>query len=63
MLLIRYGAAYIEGLEVHHECGVRRCVNPEHLVPLTRAEHAAVHAEVPLEELMRLKLEELIRAA
>ncbi len=27
------------GLELHHLCGVPACVNPEHLRPLTRAEH------------------------
>lgn len=27
--------------EIHHECGVRLCVNPAHLVEVTRAEHMA----------------------
>lgn len=27
------------GLDLHHKCEVRACVNPEHLEPLTRAEH------------------------
>lgn len=26
------------GYEIHHECGVRLCVNPQHLRPLTREE-------------------------
>lgn len=33
-----------EGRELHHRCENERCVNPEHLEPLTRAEHVAVHA-------------------
>lgn len=28
-----------EGLEIHHVCGVRRCVNVQHLVTLTKHEH------------------------
>lgn len=32
-----------EGHEIHHLCGVRCCVNPEHLEALTRAEHLAKH--------------------
>ena len=33
----------LEGRDVHHLCGVRECVNPEHLVPVTAAEHALIH--------------------
>lgn len=28
------------GLQIHHRCGVRRCVNPEHLEALTPREHS-----------------------
>ena len=31
-------------LVLHHECQVRACVNPAHLVPMTRSEHVALHA-------------------
>lgn len=31
------------GHELHHDCEVRRCVNVDHLQPLTRAEHEAAH--------------------
>jgi hypothetical protein len=28
-----------DGHEVHHTCGVRHCVNPEHLATMPRSEH------------------------
>jgi hypothetical protein len=33
---------------LHHTCEVRRCVNPEHLEPLTRGEHAKRHRAIEL---------------
>lgn len=35
-----------EGFEVHHECGVRCCVNPAHLQALSRDEHMQTHTDV-----------------
>lgn len=32
-----------EGLELHHDCCQQSCLNPEHLRPLSRAEHARFH--------------------
>ena len=32
-----------EGYQVHHECGVRPCVNPEHLVALSATTHHELH--------------------
>jgi hypothetical protein len=32
-----------EGYIVHHECEVRRCVNPNHLVAIPRGEHPYHH--------------------
>ena len=29
---------------LHHECGTKACVNPSHLVPLTRSAHSRLHA-------------------
>lgn len=31
------------GQQIHHTCGTRTCVNPEHLVSLTAAQHNAIH--------------------
>lgn len=31
------------GEVVHHVCGVKRCVNPDHLKVMTKAEHTAEH--------------------
>ena len=38
----RYGALP-EGAELHHKCGVKSCINPEHLEALTRLEHKRRH--------------------
>lgn len=35
------------GHELHHTCGVKRCVNPAHLEPLTPAEHKRRHRARP----------------
>ena len=32
------------GVEIHHECRNKSCVNPDHLKPLTPSEHTLTHA-------------------
>jgi hypothetical protein len=34
------------GRELHHRCDVKSCVRPDHLVPLTRAEHTAIDGRI-----------------
>ena len=36
-----------DGHVVHHKCGVRRCVNVDHLEAMTNAAHAALHHPRP----------------
>lgn len=33
------------GMQIHHTCGVRLCVNTAHLIALTIAQHNAAHAQ------------------
>jgi len=37
-----------DGLDLHHTCEIRNCVNPTHLVPLTTKEHLALHPQTSL---------------
>jgi hypothetical protein len=32
-----------KGHEMHHTCGNVRCINPDHLVAVTKVEHSAAH--------------------
>ena len=32
-----------EGKVLHHKCEVKRCINPDHLEPLTQSEHMKHH--------------------
>ena len=42
---IQNGPAPSPKHEVHHICFDHRCVNPEHMIWVTRAKHQAIHAE------------------
>jgi hypothetical protein len=35
-----------DGLMLHHKCEQTFCVNPEHLIPVTRVEHKRLHKEM-----------------
>lgn len=36
-----------DGLECHHYCGTRNCVNPLHIEAMPRALHTALHGRMP----------------
>jgi hypothetical protein len=43
----RFVGSIRDGYELHHRCGERACVNPEHLVEVTRARHMAIEGRRP----------------
>jgi hypothetical protein len=46
-----YNGAIPAGNETHHECENRRCINPGHLVVVSKAEHLRLHDGVSLKNL------------
>jgi hypothetical protein len=32
-----------KGYDIHHRCGIKLCVCPEHLAPLARSQHIELH--------------------
>lgn len=44
------GRAVLATEDVHHSCGVGRCVEPSHLVVMPMEEHWALHAETQAQE-------------
>jgi len=38
------------GKHLHHLCGVTRCVNPEHLIPVTPSEHSRYSISLKLDD-------------
>ena len=49
MLMHRHVMGAPAGSHVHHLCGVRSCVNPEHLEVMTADQHNELHANVRAE--------------
>ena len=43
LYVFAYGP-YRSDMTMHHLCGVRLCVNPDHQVPLTTMQHGGLHA-------------------
>lgn len=37
-----HGRALPVGMELHHRCRIRRCVNPDHCEPLTKTNHTSI---------------------
>ena len=44
----------ITGLELHHKCNFRACVNPTHLEALTTSEHARRHSSLDINRQCKL---------
>ena len=42
-----------DGAMLHHLCGVRECVNPSHLIPVTHLEHATHHPKPQVDTCQR----------
>lgn len=38
-----FGTEYLSGVHIHHECGTRLCVRPDHLKEMDQSEHMALH--------------------
>jgi hypothetical protein len=36
----------LPGHQIHHKCGTRECVNPDHLEQLTQSDHLSEHPHV-----------------
>lgn len=45
-----------EGVQLHHRCETKACVNPAHLRPLTQREHSREHARLSLSDLEEIRL-------
>ena len=40
------GEELVDGLVIHHTCGSRLCVNPEHMVQVSRGDHNTMHHDI-----------------
>ena len=43
------------GQDLHHLCGVRDCVNPDHLEPLPEVEHLRRHASLTVDDVREIR--------
>lgn len=44
-----------EGMHLHHRCGMRACVNPEHLEVASQLEHNRSHAKLTMESAREIR--------
>jgi hypothetical protein len=51
---------YPRGSQLHHHCGQKACLNPDHQIPLSRMQHAGLHAILRRRDWMDLPVPERI---
>ena len=44
-----------DGYVLHHECKHRKCVNPEHLTEMTKAEHDEHHSKLTEQQVLEIR--------
>ena len=59
--ILTYGENIPEGFEIDHKCGVKKCVNPDHLQVLSRKDHLKLEWERGVYEAKRKLSESQVR--